>query len=368
MTETKDQVRAAVARQAAEWVVAIQDSEPEHEVRAEFLAWLKASPVHVEEYFGVALVARDFRAAVEGAEDSLAPLLEMARADAAGSVVLGTAFGRPEPYSRRSAMPRKWAIATAAIAATVVIAATVLWRVADDGVMTLAKAYRTSGSEQMLQNLPDGSAVHLNGATALVVRYDRDERVVQIEDGQALFTVAHEDRRRFRVVAGQAEVVAIGTRFEVRHAGERIEVTVVEGRVDVYVQSNQPSVPVPGPLVQRVNAEHSLRIDGGVMPAQSERVDVRAAIAWAQHRIAFESRPLGEVAEELNRYGIVQIGIDDPALRTMPIGGVFNAYDTDSFAAFLETLDGVRVERTPTRIRVVKKVAHTGPGESPDVR
>jgi hypothetical protein len=31
---------------------------------------------------------------------------------------------------------------------------------------------------------------------------------------------------------------------------------------------------------------------------------------------------------------------------------VFDAYDIESFVAFLQTLDGVRVDRTKTRIRV----------------
>ena len=39
-------------------------------------------------------------------------------------------------------------------------------------------------------------------------------------------------------------------------------------------------------------------------------------------------------------------------LRALPVSGVFDAYDIDSFVAFLQTLDGVRVERTPARSRV----------------
>ena len=76
------------------------------------------------------------------------------------------------------------------------------------------------------------------------------------------------------------------------------------------------------------------------------------ALAWLQREIAFEQRPLGEVADEFNRYGSIPIEIDDAALRALPISGVFDAYDVDSFVAFLKTLDGVRVERTPARIRV----------------
>lgn len=367
MTPTNNQVRASVARQAVDWFFVNQDAAPEYAVRAEFVAWLKASPIHVEEYLGVALLARDLRVVAGDGEDSLVSLLEIARADAAGSVVPGPSFQSHEPGSQQVASPREWTFAGAALAATVVIAVAVLWTIADDRSKTLAKRYRTDGSEQMLQHLPDGSVVHLNAATALVISYDRAERVVQIESGQALFTVAHDDRRQFRVVAGTTEIVAVGTRFDVQRAGDRTEVTVVEGRVDVRLEARPTVVPVAAPLVRRVNAGYGLRIDGGVMPAQSVRVDVQAAVAWLRHRIAFERRPLGEVADELNRYGFVQFGIDDPALRTLPISGVFNAYDASSFAAFLESLDGVRLERTPMRIRVVRK-AHANPGESPAMR
>jgi transmembrane sensor len=86
--------------------------------------------------------------------------------------------------------------------------------------------------------------------------------------------------------------------------------------------------------------------------AQPIPVDVQQTLAWLQQQIAFERRPLGEVAEEFNRYGPIPIQIDDAALRALPISGVFDAYDIDSFLAFLQTPDGVRVERTSARIRV----------------
>jgi transmembrane sensor len=80
---------------------------------------------------------------------------------------------------------------------------------------------------------------------------------------------------------------------------------------------------------------------------------VQQTVAWLQQKIAFERRPLGEVVEEFNRYGSIPIRIEDAALRALPISGVFDAYDIDSFVAFLNTLEGVRVERTDARIRVL---------------
>jgi transmembrane sensor len=82
-------------------------------------------------------------------------------------------------------------------------------------------------------------------------------------------------------------------------------------------------------------------------------VDARAAVAWLQRQIAFDDQPLGEVAAEFNRYGRIPLEVEDPALRALPISGAFDAFDTDSFAAFLARLDGVVVQRTPTRIRVL---------------
>ena len=149
-----------------------------------------------------------------------------------------------------------------------------------------------------------------------------------------------------------AHVFVVGTQFDVYRKPDVTTVTVVEGSIAVL--AGQPPPGVTGlPLdALRVNAGYQVRVDARGVLAQPTPVDVQQAVAWLQRQIAFEQRPLGEVAEEFNRYGSIPIEIDDAALRALPISGVFNAYDIDSFVAFLQTLDGVRVERTTARIRV----------------
>jgi ferric-dicitrate binding protein FerR (iron transport regulator) len=39
-------------------------------------------------------------------------------------------------------------------------------------------------------------------------------------------------------------------------------------------------------------------------------VDVRAAIVGLKRQIVFQNQPLGEVAEEFNRYGHPVVGVD----------------------------------------------------------
>jgi ferric-dicitrate binding protein FerR (iron transport regulator) len=106
-----------------------------------------------------------------------------------------------------------------------------------------------------------------------------------------------------------------------------------------------------------VGAEHQVEVGGRIGAPRS--VDSFRVIPWLRGQIVFENRPLGEVAAQFNRYGTIAIEIDDLSLRALPISGVFDEYDCDSFAAFLGTLNGVIVQNTTTGIRV-RSLAATG--------
>lgn len=354
MTPSEEQVRGAVAQQAGTWFIANQSGSLEQAERAAFVTWLKASPIHVEEYLGVALIAHDLPAAMDEPDLPLESLIEMARADDTNGVVSFEAPMRVHDLpSKQISKPRMWSLATSTAAVVLVLAASALWWLHDGELLGLPKTYKTAHGGQSVAQLPDGSELHLNTDSAVTVRYTRSERVIEIARGQALFTVARDDHRRFRVTAGDAQVLAVGTRFDVYRKPDATIVTVVEGSVAVLAgKPPPPGVTGFPPGALRVNAGYQVHVDTGGVSAQPVPVDVPQTVAWLQGKIAFEQRPLGEVADEFNRYGSIPIEIDDAALRALPISGVFDAYDIDSFVAFLQTLDGVRVERTNARIRV----------------
>jgi len=82
-----------------------------------------------------------------------------------------------------------------------------------------------------------------------------------------------------------------------------------------------------------------------------------ASISITMLFVGFASAYIFREGQEANhfyliRHGRVAIEIDDETLRALRISGTFYAYDTDSFAAYLGTLNGVVVQTTPTRIRV----------------
>jgi transmembrane sensor len=354
MTRIEDPIRRAVVERAGDWHVTNQSASVDHAERADFVAWMKSSPLHVEEYLRVALVARDLRAALDYPINSLEALIEEAREDVASGIESWqqTASLTEQPIRRATTLSR-WP--TIAIAATVVVAVVAMfWWATGARVIVAPVAYETARGEQREWQLADGSRLHLNTDSFVTVRYSRDERLVEIARGQVHFQVAHDAKRRFRVAAGVAGVIATGTQFDIYRKATAAVVTVTEGQVAIF--TGDPPAPTQLDAAPRVNAGYQLRVDGGVISAQPVPVDPELVLAWLRHKVAFKHRPLGEVADEFNRYGHVPLAIADPTLRALRISGVFDADDVDSFVASLETFDGVRVERTPTQIRVFRVV------------
>ena len=356
MTPSAEQITAAVAQQAADWFVANQAGPLGQADRAAFVAWLKASPIHVKEYLGVALVAHDLPSATANPDVPLETLLAQARADETDTVVsFGQSTATDEPPAKRSWVSRAWPLAASAAAAVAVVVASVLWWTRDGELLGLPRTYETAHGEQSEWRLPDDSLLDLNTDSAVTVRYSGTERVVDVKRGQALFQVVPDSKRRFRVAAGDVQVLAVGTQFEVyRKLDDTAVITVIDGTVGVLVGDAAPQklgAVLPAKALH-IGPGHQVLIEAGIMPAHAVPVNLQQAMAWLQREIAFEQQPLGEVADEFNRYARIPFEITDPTLRALPISGVFDAYDTDSFAAFLETLEGVVVQRTATQVRV----------------
>ena len=358
MISNEEQVRAAIAEQAAGWLVANDEGLDARESAA-LAAWLKVSPVHVEEFLRVSVIARDLREARTDPEYSLETVLAQAQSDDDTPV-------RPlwprvvAPLSGMSS--RRWLTAAVAMAAVVGLSLGLpsLWRVRPVaplpvGVGTTALHLETGHGEQLSRRLEDNSVLHLNTDSAVTVRFSKTQRLVTLTSGQAEFEVAHDPARAFRVLTGSAEVVAIGTQFDVRLEEDSTVVTVIEGRVAVApspMLEKRGTNPNDPPRYVHVGADQQIRVTEAEWPVTPILVDAQHTTAWLHREIVFDHEPLERVAAEFNRYAPKPIEIATPALQSLQISGAFATDDTDAFIAFLRTLKGVRVEVTATRILV----------------
>lgn len=190
------------------------------------------------------------------------------------------------------------------------------------------KRYSTGVGEERLVRLSDGTRVRLDTDTSLSVRLSSRERHVELARGRALFNVARDAARPFVVTAGQAEVRALGTQFEVRRDPDRVDVVLVDGSVRV----NKPQASGKGQWV--LEAGQKLSLDRGVETAPHiEPVDSKAATSWTGGRLIFKALPLDAAVAEVNRYSQNKVVLDVESLTKTPISGAFNSGDTEAFVS-----------------------------------
>jgi transmembrane sensor len=198
-------------------------------------------------------------------------------------------------------------------------------------------AYTSKLGERSTIRLGDGSVLLLNTATELDTMVNEQARRVTLHTGEALFNVARDTSRAFTVTAGDGDVTALGTQFQVRNEADQVTVTLIEGRVAVQRRET-------GERVQLTPGEQA-RFAIGKPGVTLRRVDPALVTSWSTGRLRFRATPLGEVLDEVNRYCSVKISVADPALARTPVSGTFETGDSESVVAALQTLLDVRVER-----------------------
>jgi transmembrane sensor len=346
-----DVIRNAIAQRAADWFVAHRAGELDQAEREAFFAWLKASPIHVEEYLGIAAAERGLsEGAAELPKMALEDLKKLAREDDSGQVIglIGAAPAAPAV----TPTPRKRSWMPAAAAAGVTAAAVAAAWLLQAHSPAVAQTFRTARGAQQSWQLTDGSSVRLDSDSEVSVLLSASERVATVVHGQALFHVAHDAHRSFRVRSGNVDALAIGTEFDVYQKPESTLITVLEGQIAVSDSAAQPG----NSRALKVSTGEQVRINAGAaLPAAAVPADIHTTMSWLDHKISFDQRPLAEVADEFNRYNAAQIMIEDPSLRRLPVSGVFDAADIDSFAAFLASLEGVGVTRNASAITVWRR-------------
>ena len=238
-----------------------------------------------------------------------------------------------------------WGIAAAVVGA--VIALGVIWQLSP--LAYVPGQYRTGIGEQRIIELDDHSRIALDATTRLTVHYSKDARSVELTQGQAEFSVAHDPARPFKVIAGNRTIIAVGTVFTVDMSAQGIRVATVEGRVAVASTESQTQRPHP----TEVAAGEELRVNESGQSTFTPKADLAAATAWRAGKVIFRTEQLGDAVRRINRYSRVQVEIEDASLATHRISGVFETGDTQGFVSAVEQYLPVVADRSESdRIRL----------------
>ena len=315
---------------AAEWIVrrrAGLDAAGE----AEFVVW-QADLAHAEAL---------------GRMSAMSEAVQRARATGASGAIVT----QLKIFDRRQRVRRR--VCTAAgLAAAMVLGASYWWSLPRAAFPPAPSS--VVHTAERLRRLPDGSIVELNVDARIAVRFEPTRRLVELEQGEALFRVEKDAARPFLVRVAGVEVRAVGTAFCVKLAGAAVEVFVTEGQVGVEdAARGRTLLPLPPdqglPVLvagQRVTIEPSRASDApySVRVAAVGPVEMKEGLAWRIPRLEFDGAELAQAVEQLNQLNRLQISLEGAGIGHMRISGTFFPDDPRTFARLAATSLGLRLE------------------------
>lgn len=198
--------------------------------------------------------------------------------------------------------------------------------------------YATDIGEQRTVELDDGSRLVLDTGSRVAVRFTGDRRAITLTEGQAMFDVERDAGRPFVVRAGDTEVTAVGTRFDVRRSGAGARIILVEGRVAVRQEAASDARWSLSPGQQVVTSAPRPKV---------AEVNVVASTSWTAGRLTFDDTPIATAVAEVNRYSRTPIVLQDDRLSSVRVSGVFDVGDIDGFVGALSDLYALQAISSP---------------------
>jgi len=165
--------------------------------------------------------------------------------------------------------------------------------------------------------LSDGTKVWLNHGSKLIYpqQFSKEKRVVKLV-GEGYFDVFHNPEKPFIVETSNAQVVALGTQFNVNaYPNERvISATLKSGKI-VFKADNKPEIEVKPGQKLRWNKQNKT--------AKLKDVDADKYIAWKDGKLVFEDDSFKYIANRLSRWYNVDIEFDSPKINELTYTATF---------------------------------------------
>jgi transmembrane sensor len=174
----------------------------------------------------------------------------------------------------------------------------------------------TARGEKLTTYLPDGTKVFLNADSRITYTKDfgSDLREVTL-NGEAFFEVVHNAEKPFVVHTEQASTRVLGTSFNVKNiSDQRLEVTLVEGKVNVISSRGESAVLKPNQ--QAIIESQSALIT-------TKEVETDRFVDWKNNTLRFEQVTLQEAVNTLQTWYDVTITVQNPSLAKCMITATY---------------------------------------------
>lgn len=324
-----------IRRAAAQWTIR-RDRGLSASESIEYELWLAADPRH---------------AAAMQRSAATWSLLDRLPENAAAPVL--AAATRRRSFWRRSVI-----VTSLAAAAAVALVASRFTR-----SPTPSASVATSPAPRQL-TLSDGTVVQLNTGGELIEQFTAAERRVLLARGEAHFAVTKNLARPFVVRAGNVDVRAVGTAFNVHLQSAAVDVLVTEGIVQLkasgevtpaYAPVTREPIPLLSPGQRAVVSLAPVSPATSVVVTTATAEEISRTLAWQAPLLRLGGQTLAELALEFERRSGRRVILADPALAQLRIGGRFRADDLEGFTHLLATTLDLDVEHIADGALVLRK-------------
>lgn len=213
--------------------------------------------------------------------------------------------------SNKTISIRSKLLAAAASVALVFSLGTMLWQT---GVFTnsqLVSITTPKGTKSEIF-LPDGSRVWLNSESTLTYNKDFDKKLREIKlEGEAFFNISHDPNRPVIVKTELADVMVLGTRFNLisKSAAKEWEATLVKGNIKVNTEraGSAKSVSLsPGQKISWNNNANDFLLN---------KANTSTKTRWVSNQLVFENESFNSIAKQLENAFGVQIVLPHSSVR-----------------------------------------------------
>jgi len=261
------------------------------------------------------------------------------------------------PVRKKSVRKIFWTTATGVCAAICLMLAISFYQTS---LMQEDRQIMTAVGQIETIDLKDGSVISINTDTQLDISFSAKERRIRMLSGEAIFEVAHDEKRPFLVHVGKNQIRAVGTAFAIRIDQQDMRLTVTDGRVEMAKtlndapSDNDNTSQAPQPiaiLLKGQSVEMKDDVLGAISSLEQDQIDRK--LSWQKGVLEFAGEPLQHVVTELTRYTSISFEIADEDLASLPVGGVFRIGETDKLLEVLEQSFGIKVSQTnPNKIQL----------------
>lgn len=304
----KSDISPRVARQAVDWLLEIQEAPLQGPRQAAWQQWLNGNAEHQRAWAHIQKVNQ--------------------RLSGLPSPLAHAALASRTSGSRRQALKLLLLLG---------VGSTVGWNMREQIALQPMFADFDSGvGERRDVRLDDGSQLQLNTASAVDVRFDAQQRLIRLLQGEILVTAAA-DARPMQLLTAQGVLQAASgaARFNLRQLDGTTRLAVFAGTLQI-----KPNARAGQGLQLEAHQQVSFSRDGwtDVRPLDA------GSGAWADGMLVASRMRLADFLVELGRYRRGRLQCDS-AVAGLLISGSYPLADSERILAMLERALPVRVQR-----------------------